>query len=1655
MATQSKIDIIVNLLFKTAGDVLKSTQKNLGSVKSAADSVSDSVFNLKNAFAGLGIGVVMQQAVSEFADFQDTMLAVKAVTRATSEEFDKLNAAAAKMGETTRFKASEAAEALQFLGMAGFDAAQATQALPGVLNLASAGAIDLGSAADIASNILTGYGAKVEELGRVNDILVQAFTNSNTSLTDLGVAFKYVGPTAKGFGVEMENTAAAMMALGNAGIQGSMAGTTLRGVLSRLTAPTKEASKLMTDLSERIGGAGLQIYNSEGSFIGFGRLIEQLEQAGLDADEALKLFGLRAGPGISAMLEQGSEALYEYEELLKNSDDRAKDVAETMESGLGGAIRTLGSAWESLKIALGAGFEGVVTESVQYFTELIRSAKTEIKRLQDEGTLTEWGEQLKDVFVRIVEVFKTFTQVLFSTADAFAPVIRVAIDLAPALVALALAAKTLSVSVGLATNAFTLFSAAAGSSFISSITGTLRFIQTASVQTGSLTTAILNMKNALAVAGAALAAFGVGFSLGTIINEMKLFEDGTKTVGEKIQEMLEVSGDAIKVQEENLAALLKSLSAYKDFKMPEDFAGSTVAEFDEINKQIRKSTLYWETYQRQVEMQADIAAKTLGKNSEAYRTWVAELETVKVKLAELTAAQESVDEAMTAGTKDLEERRKAHTKYLDEIAAQERKFTEEIKKGADEKLEAEELAYNKREGIYADDANAYNTYQDRKKAITTDAEAEIADIRLYYAEQIQENAKRELSTAQSLKDEKIKIINEEVEAGKKTRQDANTEIVAIEEKFSGERQRILETTGNAIANTEKKISEQRIDNFVNNIEAESAALQAGLDNRLAVVAEKEAEQTITASQAAKERQRINEEFFNKNKDDYVNAVDYAIRTYGQDSDQYKKTVEAKSEFDAQYSEFRIENAKKVSEESQALEEADMGMFEAQLKEKSAIIDANEQQGVISTLEATEQRAALEEEFNQKRLEDAVKTVNKLQELGDTESAEYKEALAKKLEIETEINMASIKAQKDRLDAVKSMISDETDARQSAHDVRIANIEAEEKFGIITAEEASDKKKEIEISFLKFKLDQTQKVLEAVRREYGEESEEYRKAAQAKKQAEAALQTEIANQYQEAEEKKKQITQEAAAAADERNKAFAEANRQREEQAVREAEERAQRYKEQQEAMAEAVKERTEQVRDSFMKMFDALEDASKEQLETIEDKIGAIDGALEDIEAPQFFTEDFGAGFFDDFQREIDETVDITGKSTAEMEEYFKGAYSKITDIGREKFEILKKYMQDVNVSWDFDKAMTAIEDFANIGGKSAKEIQENFKYAHEQILTQGTDKLRELQEEYSDLGSKIESVTNEIAETTISSEEKIRDIKRKTFTEEELWQDKRLEYAQLIAQAQELQEEGAFDDASMLYDKAIQIAADLSSGVTGWGDTDQIAIDLINAATESKKDLLTAQKEFLEQEQVTLLGDMDKTFQEIETFRLALEDIAKQQKVDLVVEKEKAEKDIATVQEMVDKLTGEKKIDIDVSDLSGEIEKISKEFARAGEAIIPENIEQLYSIGDKFELAGANFASSIEKASKTDFMEQFRMERAFEQEMRLEQDRFELEKKLTEKQIELLEEKRRLLEAGEPFELTVTGDKLQPHLKMLWQQIMEDIQVEVNSQGGLMLLGL
>jgi len=353
---------------------LKVQKKQIGMLKKAGNALGNVWKKVKGiTLAGaIGTAGLVTPMVATAADFESSMSHVSAITQASGKDFDALRNKARELGRTTSFSASESAEGMKFLGMAGFKTNQIIAAMPGVLNLAKSGATDLGRAADISSDILSGFGLTADQMPRVADVLTKTFTTSNTTLEMLGESMKYVAPIAKEFGVSIEQTAAMTGLLGNVGIKGSSAGTTLRSMLTRLSAPAGEAATALKEL-------GIQTRDSEGNMRNITDIVGDLGKAtkrmgsGQRLEILKTLFGEEPAAGIAELLSQGADGIRNYTTEIQNSGGVSERVAKQMGANAKGNFKQWKSAIEDLAITVGDVFLPTLSNAVQSLTEVTRS----------------------------------------------------------------------------------------------------------------------------------------------------------------------------------------------------------------------------------------------------------------------------------------------------------------------------------------------------------------------------------------------------------------------------------------------------------------------------------------------------------------------------------------------------------------------------------------------------------------------------------------------------------------------------------------------------------------------------------------------------------------------------------------------------------------------------------------------------------------------------------------------------------------------------------------------------------------------------------------------------------------------------------------------------------------------------------------------------------------------------------------------------------------------------------------------------------------------------------------------------------------------------------------------------------------------------------
>jgi TP901 family phage tail tape measure protein len=344
-------------------------------LKQRLSPLTGGIAKMAAGFAGLAAAGA---AVKTIVSFEQTMANVAAVSklgdqsiRANAEAFAQLEAAARKAGATTKFSATEAAEAQLFLARAGLQSNEIIGALPATLNLAAAGALDLGRAADISSNVMSQFTLAASDLEGVVDVLAVTANSSNTSVEQLGEAFAYAGPVAAGFGQSVESTASALGILGNAGIQASAAGTNLRGVILRLANPVGQTKKAFEGLGIALSELDPTQLSIEEIFT---RLKRAQEAVGTEefAKQASAAFG-RLNAAAAIALTNASGDLVELKKATDDANGAAKEMARVQSDTVSGAFKTLKSAIEEVFIATGeGGLRGSLRGIIDVSTEVVR-----------------------------------------------------------------------------------------------------------------------------------------------------------------------------------------------------------------------------------------------------------------------------------------------------------------------------------------------------------------------------------------------------------------------------------------------------------------------------------------------------------------------------------------------------------------------------------------------------------------------------------------------------------------------------------------------------------------------------------------------------------------------------------------------------------------------------------------------------------------------------------------------------------------------------------------------------------------------------------------------------------------------------------------------------------------------------------------------------------------------------------------------------------------------------------------------------------------------------------------------------------------------------------------------------------------------------------
>lgn len=369
----------------SAGEAGKENKKFRGSLDDVAEKSEKTESRMSSALKKIGKAVAAafaiqkiksfgQEIVNTTASFEDSMLKVQSLSGATSEEYDKLTEAALNYGSTTAWTAKDVGDAMGYMALAGFGTNEILESTSGMLSLASASGEDLATVTDILTDSMTGFGDSAKDSSRYADVLSTVQAKSNTTVGMLGEAFKYVSPLAGSYKYKLEDVSTALGMMANAGVKGSMAGTSLSSIITRLGTNTD-------GITDRLKEMGVQFYNNDGTARSLSDVLMDLCDATKDMDTAERaslassIAGQEAQKGLLAILNQGSDSYSKLQRQLNNCSGTAGDMAQNMESGLGGSIRSVQSAFEGMQISLGQkvspalgkaihGIAGFITEKL-------------------------------------------------------------------------------------------------------------------------------------------------------------------------------------------------------------------------------------------------------------------------------------------------------------------------------------------------------------------------------------------------------------------------------------------------------------------------------------------------------------------------------------------------------------------------------------------------------------------------------------------------------------------------------------------------------------------------------------------------------------------------------------------------------------------------------------------------------------------------------------------------------------------------------------------------------------------------------------------------------------------------------------------------------------------------------------------------------------------------------------------------------------------------------------------------------------------------------------------------------------------------------------------------------------------------------------------
>lgn len=332
--------------------------------------------------AVLGVSIGLKDTVETYKDFEAAMSQVQAISGATSTELVKLTNKAKEMGATTKFTAEESAQAFNYMAMAGWKTDDMLNGIEGILSLAAASGEDLATTSDIVTDALTAFNMKAGDAGHFSDVLAQAASNANTTVSGMGETFKYAGSMAGSLGYSIEDVALMTGLMANTGIKGTMAGTALNSIFTRLSTNTNGAADAMKKL-------GISFFDSNGNARDLSDVMGELRTAtaGMTAEQksnlANTIAGTQAQKGLLAILNASESDYNKLADAINNADGAAAKMSDTMMDNLQGSITLLQSAVDGVKISFGERLSPYVRSLADWLTDQMPAVESGLDEMMD------------------------------------------------------------------------------------------------------------------------------------------------------------------------------------------------------------------------------------------------------------------------------------------------------------------------------------------------------------------------------------------------------------------------------------------------------------------------------------------------------------------------------------------------------------------------------------------------------------------------------------------------------------------------------------------------------------------------------------------------------------------------------------------------------------------------------------------------------------------------------------------------------------------------------------------------------------------------------------------------------------------------------------------------------------------------------------------------------------------------------------------------------------------------------------------------------------------------------------------------------------------------------------------------------------------------